>query len=312
MRDFRCGVPIRGLVALQTTFPMADKRSRRISTFGSRFTSVISVALVLLLLGVGAMAAIAGHSLAREVRRNIGFVIKMERPEAPETTADVKAALSHSPAVASFVYLSSEDIMAQESKFLGENFAEGLETNPYSAEFDVKLQQAYTVPDSVAMLAARFEAMPAVEEVLTESAVIEGIDSTLRRIGSVILGIAVLLMVVSVALINNTVSLSIYSRRFLIHTMKLVGATRSFIRRPFIGAGALNGLFAAAIACAVVAGVRVYGATFDPAVAELLPWWVVAVLCVILVVLGVGMCALTAAIATNRYLKSGYDEMFLK
>lgn len=312
MHDFRIGVPVCGHPVLLTTFPMVDKRSRRISTFGSRFTSVISVALVLLLLGVGAMAAIAGHSLAREVRRNIGFVIKMERPEAVETTADVKAELSHSPAVESFTYLSADDIMAQESLYLGENFAEGLEANPYSAEFDVRLSQAYTVPDSVAMLAARFEAMPAVEEVLTESAVIEGVDSTLRRIGSVVLAIAALLMVVSVALINNTVSLSIYSRRFIIHTMKLVGATRGFIRAPFIKAGVLNGLVASVLACALLVGIRIYGAGFDPAVAELLPWTMVAALCTALAVLGTGMCALTAAIAANRYIKAGYDEMFIK
>ncbi|MDE6134002.1 MAG: permease-like cell division protein FtsX [Muribaculaceae bacterium] len=275
-------------------------------------TSLVSVTLVLFMLGIAAMLGIVGKGLTDEVRRNLGFIIKMERG-APESSANtLKQRLLADAAVERFAFSSSDDILAQEQEYLGESVSELLDTNPYAAEFDVKVKPAYSTPDSIMNLVAAYEKAEGVEEVITESTVIEGVDSALRRAGIVVLAVAAILLVVSVALINNTVSLSIYGRRFVIHTMKLVGATSGFIRRPFVVAGAVNGLLAGFMASAMVAALAAYASRFDPVVALVLRWTTVAALCAVLVVAGIAISALTSMFATNRYLRSRYDEMFLK
>lgn len=150
------------------------------------------------------------------------------------------------------------------------------------------------------------------QEIITESTVIEGVDSALRRAGTVVLIVAGVLLIVSIALINNTVSLSVYGRRFVIHTMKLVGATGGFIRRPFVLAGAVNGLVAGLCASAVLVGARLYISGLDPTVDSSLNWGVMALLCGALILVGIAISAFTAMFATNRYLRASYDEMFLK
>ncbi len=154
--------------------------------------------------------------------------------------------------------------------------------------------------------------LPAVGKVMTESALIRGVDSTLRRLTAVLLTIAAAMLLISVVLIRNTVSLSVYARRFIIHAMKLVGATRGFIRRPFVVAGALNGLIAGIVASLALLPLRAYASTFDPAIAEALTWWRMAAVGASMLVAGVALCALAAAAATDSYLRSDYDDMFLK
>lgn len=291
---------------------MTDRKSRRISTFSSRITSLVSVALVLVLLGIAALMGIAGKNLTDNLRRDLGFFVKMER-ECPEAQINImKQSLLSSPAINTVTYSSAEDILSQESEYIGEEIGAMLDVNPYSPEFEVKVNPAYASPDSIRMLTERYENAAGVQEIITESAVIEGVDSTLRRISTILLIVAAILLAVSVALINNTVSLSIYGRRFVIHTMKLVGATGAFIRRPFILAGLTNGLTAGALASAFLIGTRIYAGTLDPLIGQALPWLYVAAICVALVAAGAAICILTARFATNRYIKASYDEMFLK
>ena len=291
---------------------MTDRKSRRISTFSSRITSLVSVALVLVLLGLACLMGVAGKNLTDNLRRNLGFFVKMER-ECPEAQINImKQSLISSPAVNSVTYTSAEDILAQESEYIGEEIGTMLDVNPYSPEFEVKVNPAYASSDSTRALTERYENAQGVQEIITESAVIEGVDSTLKRVGSILLIVAAIMLAVSVALINNTISLSIYGRRFVIHTMKLVGATGSFIRRPFILAGFVNGLTAGAIASAFLIGIRFYAGTIDPMLDQALPWFYVAAICVLLVLIGAAICVVTAMFVTNRYIKASYDEMFLK
>lgn len=293
---------------------MRENRSKRISTFGSQLTSVVSVALVLLLLGFVAMAGLTGRGLTDEVRRNIGFIIKMERdiPEASLNT--VKKVLGSAPYVERYVFSSADDIMAEESARLGEDIPELVEINPYGSEFDVRVRPAYANIDSINRIIFEARTLPGVEEIITEADVIRGVDTTFRRISGILLIVAGVLLIISFVLINNTVSLSIYSRRFIIHTMRLVGATGGFIRRPFVLAGARNGLVAGLCAAAILSCARAYIGRLEPEVTESsLPWWpsMIPVLGGV-VVLGILLCATASFIATSRQLHSSYDEMFLK
>lgn len=289
-----------------------NKTSRRISTLGSRFTSMISVCLVLLLLGIGAMAGLIGNGIAGEVRRNVGFVVKLERDCSDDNIRAIATALESHPAVASAEFLSADSILAEESKFLGESLSDDVDENPFFPEFNVNLEAGATAPDSVAAITAYFESIEGVGEIVSENAVIEGVDKALRRTGTFALIGAAALLMVAIALINNTVSLSIYSRRNTIHTMKLVGATRGFIRAPFVRSAALNGLVAGVIASTLLAFMRIYAATFDPIVDASLPWVEMAILFLGLLAIGTALCALTAAFAINRHLNSSYEDLFLK
>ena len=289
-----------------------NKTSRRISTLGSRFTSMISVCLVLLLLGIGAMAGLIGNGIAGEVRRNVGFVVKLERDCSDDNIRAIATALESHPAVASAEFLSADSILAEESKFLGESLSDDVDENPFFPEFNVNLEAGATAPDSVAAITAYFESIEGVGEIVSENAVIEGVDKALRRTGTFALIGAAALLMVAIALINNTVSLSIYSRRNTIHTMKLVGATRGFIRAPFVRSAALNGLVAGVIASGLLASLRIYAATFDPIVGASLPWVEMAILFLGLLAIGTALCALTAAFAINRHLNSSYEDLFLK
>ncbi|MDE6854397.1 MAG: permease-like cell division protein FtsX [Muribaculaceae bacterium] len=292
---------------------MTENRSRRISTFGSRITSLISVALVLVLLGLAGMMFIAGRNLTDNVRRNLGFTIKMERECSADHINALRRALLADAAVGQLEFSSADDILAQESRLLGEDIAALLDGgNPYAAEFEVKVNPLYARTDSLNVISARYASSPGVSEIVTESAVIEGVDSTLRRVSAVVAVVALVLLIVSVVLINNTISLSIYGRRFVIHTMKLVGATGAFIRRPFLIAGLVNGLIAGLLAAGVLIGVRFWAVSFDAGLVEALPWMGVGAIAAAVVLLGMFICVTTAAFATNRYLRASYDEMFLK
>lgn len=279
---------------------------------GSQLTSVISVALVLVILGILAMTLAGSRRLADDIRSNIGFVAKL----APESTsADVervKGRIEALPGVQSYVFASPENILDEESRLLGQDISEMLDENPFGAEFDIKMKPEYASGDSIAAVSGVLAGDASVEEVVTETAVVDNVNSVLRRLSAVLLAVAAALLIISFVLINNTVSLAVYSRRFIIHTMKLVGATGAFIRRPFLAAGAVTGLTASAVAIALLAGARGYAATFDPVVAEILPWNLMGLIFAGVVVAGLVICTAASAIATNRYLRSGYDEMFMK
>lgn len=291
---------------------MARKRANRISTFGSQLTAIVSVTLVLLILGILAVIGMAGRSGADQLKSNLGFIVKVERNAVDTQVNRLKQIFNTAPYVSSYVYSSAEEIMEAESKYLGEDLASLLDVNPYGAEFDVKVSPQYASVDSIESLAMKLTEDESVESVLTESSMIAAVNSTLGRASWLLLAVAGALLVISIVLINNTVHLSVYSRRFVIHTMKLVGATGGFIRRPFIYAGALNGLISAIIASLLLVAMLAYSANVDPLLASCFSVRICVIVVAGMMIAGVMICTVASLFATNRYLKANYDEMFMK
>lgn len=291
---------------------MTRKPNTRISTLGSRLTSIVSVTLVLIILGILGMTLRASSALSDNIRSNIGFVVKLSREASDIEAGTLRRQISEARFTESLVYSSAEAILAEESELMGTPLDSLLEENPFGAEIEVKVKPAYACTDSITAIAAAMETVPTIDEVVTQATVVDSVNSFLNRLSVVLLAIAAALLVISFVLINNTVSLAVYSRRFIIHTMKLVGATGAFIRRPFLLAGAGTGAIAGVAAAAILAGIRAYGATFDPIVDVLLPWWTMAWLLAAVIVAGVVICVLASVFATNRYLRADYDEMFMK
>lgn len=289
---------------------MKSRKFKKVSALGSQITATVSVAMVLVILGLLGMSLLASHRVSADIKSNVGFVIKMD-PTAPEAEINrIKSKIAGHEAISSFTFASAENILTEESQLMGEDISELLERNPFGAEFEIRVREAYASADSIAALCASFSLDPAIDDIVTETAVIDAINRTLGRVTLILSAIALALIVISFVLINNTVSLAVYSRRFIIHTMKLVGATGGFIRRPFVLAGTGIGAIAAVLACGLLAGVRSYGESFDSSVAEMLPWGEMWLLFVGLLFVGLVICSLAACVATNRYLRADYDDMF--
>ena len=187
-----------------------------------------------------------------------------------------------------------------------------LDENPYSGEFELRLKPAYVNPDSMNMIAMRLESIDCVDEVVSPAEAAAAVNAAYGKLMLVLSVVGAALLLISIVLINNTISLSIYSRRFLIHSMRLVGATGGFIRRPFVKAGVIMGVLAGALASCVVCGIQGYVRTVEIDFLLAMPWPAVAAVCAGLVVLGVIICGLSAVFATNRYLRLSYDKMFQK
>lgn len=291
---------------------MTQRRSNRISTFGSQLTSVVSVSLVLLILGVLALTGIAGRAGSDMLKSNIGFIVKVDRSASEADVNRLKKIFNEAPYVASYVFSSPEEILASESEYLGEDIMSLVDVNPYGAEFDVKVSPDYASADSIASLSAALTDDAAISEVLTESAMIASVNATLERLTWILVAIAAVLLVISVVLIYNTVHLAIYSRRFVIYTMKLVGATGGFIRRPFILAGVFNGLISAAVASVLLICGVVYASGVDAMIASLFSPALCGVVVAMLFIAGALICTVASVFATNRYLRATYDDMFMK
>jgi cell division transport system permease protein len=291
---------------------LANKKKQHISTLGSRLTSVISVTLVLLVLGILAFVTIAADSASRAVKENMTMIVKLEPDASKDDINTAKHRLLTGPFVASHIYRSAEIVLAEEMPYLGEETVEALDENPFGAEFEITLKPDYANADSLTALQQRLSNLPALDRIITNVAVAKTIDNTVHNLTWVFLGVAAALLVISLVLINNTVSLSIYSRRFIIHTMKLVGATPSFIRRPFLRAGMTIGLVSGIAASALLTAGYFYLRTLDPAIAaSITPTWCITVY-VGLTILGVLVCGITSMWSANRYIRKNFDQLFKK
>lgn len=288
-----------------------NKRGRRISTLGSRLTSLTGVGLVLLLLGLAATGAVACRHMETEVRSSAGLVLLMSPDSDARQTNGVKSCLMALKGVSNFIYTDADEILRSESEAMGRDIAAEVDGNPYRSEFDVRVRPQYASSDSIAAMAEFLSSLPGVDSIETESEIINDIDSAIQQTATILGAAGLILMVISIALIANTVSLSVYGRRFIIHTMKLVGATAGYIRAPFVRVGAWGGFLAGAAASAVLLTARYYLPQHYPLVQSLVSWEQLAYICGGMCLLGTVMTALTSLIAANRYIRASYDQMFL-
>jgi cell division transport system permease protein len=291
---------------------MTQKKSFKISTFGSQATSVVSVALTLLILGLLAMTVLAARTLTASVCENVAATVKIN-PEASDIAINkLKQQFAKAKYLSSYTYTSADQVLAQEVQYIGEEVTALLDENPYSAEFELHFTTKYAKSDSINAITENLLKNDAIESVITDTTVVDNVNKSLNKLTIVLLSIAAALLLISFVLINNTVSLAIYSRRFIIHTMKLVGATPGFIRRPFIRAGILNGLIAGVIASVLLAGVQVYAINLDADVAHTLTWSDAIIVYIGITIIGISVCALASIWSTNRYLRRNYDSLYRK
>ena len=289
---------------------MEKKKHQVISVFSAQITSTISVALVLLLLGIVAFMAVAANSVTQSIRENMGFDVILREDASVEQVNALKQIWTNEDYVSNFKFFSAEDALNKWEEETGEDLIELLGVNPFSPEFEVKLKNEYTHIDSISSLAQKFAAMDFVAEVKVHSQVVESINRNISSIALILFIVAAALILISFVLINNTVRLTVYSRRFIIHTMKLVGATAGFIRRPFIINNVIHGIVASVVAIAILGALLYYLNSLDSSVLQAISFNAIIVVFAAIMVVGVLICALAALLATNKYIRIDYDDMF--
>lgn len=289
---------------------MRQQGRKGIPIFTSQLTATLSVAMVLLLLGLIALLGIGAHTVTDGIRSSVGFdVVLSDSVKTSEVNA-LKQVLTSSPYALSVAYRSSDDAMARWQQDTGEDLMEVLGVNPFNGEIEVKVRPQYAATDSLALIIKPVAKMAGVKKVTVNARMIDDVNRNLRAVFVVLGVVALILLVISLALINNTVHLDIYSGRFLIHTMTLVGATGAFIRRPFLVSNVISGLIAGLIADMILAGGIVAIGSGDPVISSLVTWNEVAVVLAGVVLAGMLICLVASVFSTNRYLYASYDDMF--
>ncbi len=274
------------------------------------FVSTLSITLVLFLIGLLSMIIFNARYLNNYIRENIGLTLVLKEDVKEAELFQLQKVLSTQPEVKSATYVNSQSAESILREELGEDFVSFLGYNPLNATIDVKLFADYTRNDSLVNIEKKLLEFPEVEEVYYQRNLVNLINENTQKIGIIILGLAVVMLFIFLTLINNTIRLSIYSKRFIINTMQLVGATRNFIRRPIVARSVLYGFIGGLIAN-IVLTVLIY--TYIKEFKEIINYSInelLLIVCSIVFITGITISWLSTTFAVNKFLKLKYDELF--
>lgn len=276
----------------------------------SSVTVVISLALVLFMLGLLGLVVINAKKLSNHIKENVGFQVVLKDTTTQAELDILKQEISSSAFTKQVDYISKDEAAKKLQKDLGEDFITFLGYNPLLSSLDVKLNSDYANIDSLSSFEKQIMQKHFVKEVIYHKDMIKQVNDNAKVISLYILIFSSLLLVVAIALINNTIRLSIYAKRFLIRTMYLVGATQGFIRMPFILKGVRQGVIAGLLAGFLLAGFLVLSTNYIPDLLQLQDPNLLAALFAGIVALGVLISGLSAALSVSRYLRLKTDDLY--
>ncbi|MGY3054810.1 cell division transport system permease protein [Pedobacter sp. UYEF25] len=266
-------------------------------------STIFSIALVLLMLGLLGLVLVHAKNLSNYVKENIVLNIIVDEGAKDADVLAFQKELKANPAVKETQYVNKELAARNLTKDLGEDFVSFLGYNPLTSTFDVYLKADYANTKSIETLKAQIQKNPLVKEVVYQSSLIDMVNKNISTISLFILAFAAILLVIAVALINNTIRLAIYSQRFLIKSMQLVGATKNFIRRPFLLFAALHGLIAAFIAIIILLVTLMYARKEIPEIIILNNPTEFGFVFLLLMLIGIFITGLSTWFAVSRYLR---------
>ncbi len=276
----------------------------------SYVTTTISIALVLFLLGIIGLLMLNAQRLSVYVKENIGFTVLIKDNAREAEVKRLEKLLSTSPFIKSTQYIDKERAAKELKEELGENFVEFLGYNPLLSSIEVKLFAEYANPDSIAPVEKMIMDFPQVKEVLYQKNLIHLVHKNVRRISVVLGAFALLLLFIAIALINNTIRLSIYSKRFIIRTMQLVGATKGFIRRPFLWVTMVNGFVGATLAIIMLSGLIYVSSQELEGVISFQNMNLLMVLFGMVILAGILITFFATYFAVNKYLRLKTDDLY--
>lgn len=288
---------------------MSDKLTKK-SLRTSGATVIISLSLVLFMLGALGLLIINANKLSTHFKENVGFQIYLKDTATAAQTDLLIQELNNSEFTKSVNLINKEQAAEKLKADLGEDFVAFLGSNPLLNSLEVKLNANYANTDTLAGIEKNLLQKPYIKEVVYQKAMINKLNKNTRAVAFFILIFSGALLVVAIALINNTIRLSIYSQRFLIRTMYLVGATRSFISKPFIFKGFRQGVIAGVIAGIMLAGFLVLSTRFIPDLLQLQDENVLLILFIGIILVGVIISAFSAFLAVLRYLHLKTSDLY--
>ena len=285
-------------------------RLMRRRLFGAWVSTVISISLVLLLVGVASLLMLNARSVSDYFKENLQVSVLMKQDVTEEQALAYQSSLAGVPGVKSTTFISREQGIEEMAKMLGRDFLDVFQSAPVPVSIDVNLEAAYVSTDSLEVVQEALSASPLVDEVVYQTSLVEALNANLEKIGLVLAVLIALLLFISFVLIGNMVRLSVFSRRFTIHTMQLVGATRGFIRAPFLGQSALQGLFAALVAILlIVGGLFVLRKEFAQ-LFEIFQLRTLLITMGIVLVGGVLICVVSTWIVVGRLVRYDRDQLY--
>lgn len=286
-------------------------KNNAVSYFDMQFiTSSISTTLVLLLLGLVVFFVLAAHNLSVYVRENINFSVLISDEMKESDILKLQKKLNKEDFVKETEYISKKQALKEQTEAMGTDPEEFLGYNPFTASIEIKLHSDYANSDSIAKIEKLIKKNTNIREVLYQRDLIDAVNENIRNISLVLLALAVVLTFISFALINNTIRLAIYSKRFLIHTMKLVGASWGFIRRPFLYRNIWSGILAAFMADAILMGTAYWLVSYEPELIRVITAEVMLLVSVAVFGFGFVITFLCAYLSINKYLRMKASTLY--
>ena len=293
-------------------FRMRKKRNKARNRYGLQVVTLcISTTMVLVLLGMVVLSVFTTRNLTNYVKENLVVTVMLDQDMTNPEAQNLCTQLSTRPYIKNLSFISKEQALKEQTTAMGADpteFTGG--DNPFLSSIELTLQGDYANNDSLAWISKELKNHPKVSEISYQHDLVENVNNTLRKVSLVLLILAALLTFVSFSLINNTVRLGIYARRFSIHTMKLVGASWGFIRKPFINQAVGIGMIAASLAIVVLGGFIFGLYQYEAGVFTVITWDVMAIPTVAVYIGGILITAFCAYISVNKFLRMKAGELY--
>lgn len=291
---------------------MKNNKDVKISYWAAHLTTIVSVSLVLIIIGIIALIYVSATNETRRLRERLEVSVVMADTVSDAQAAETSKIFEAASYAHSVKVITRKDALRNWKNDTGEDLESLFGVNPLSPEVTFSLKADYASPARLDSIGKVASALPGVESVaLPDSTMVENMNRNIQRFAIILGVIAFVMIIISFVLINNTVHLAIYARRFTIHTMQLVGATNGFIRSPFVLNNMLSGLIAGLVASGLIGVVLVCapGAGFKD-VSDYVSWPAFGIVAAGMLTIGVFLCGLAAWVSTSRYLGKDYDELF--
>lgn len=292
-----------------------NRKDRREKTLKNRYrssfaTTLVSISLVLFLLGIVGLLLLTEQKLSVQVKENIGFDVYLREDARDADIVRIQKHLDASPYVRSTEFISSQEALDIMKETHGDDFLDVLGYNPLPPGISVKLKAKYANMDSIARIETEFARFAQIADVRYRKDLIHLVNNNVRSLTIILLVFTGLLFFISFTLIRNTIRLMVYAKRFLIRTMQLVGATNSFIRRPFLITGALQGLFGSLVALFLLTGFIYFLLNQVEGFQVILDHTLIAILYLLVIFAGMFIAWVSSYIAVNKYLRMNIDDLY--
>lgn len=273
-------------------------------------TSTISTTMVLLLLGALVLFVLTAREIRNYVHHNLTVTIVMADGTTPTVARDIEHQIARKTYIHHVNYISSEQALQEQVKAMGIDPRDLLDKNPFSISMELKLEAPYVCADSLQWIVEDLRQEKAIIDVIYQKELVDSLNQNLNTITIILLAITVMLLIISISLINNTVHMSVYSRRFIINNMKLIGARRSFIRRPFMLRSLGIGLISTIIADGILVGLLHWATQFDKALLQFIPQQNVLIMAASVLSFALIITLVCTYISVTRFIAMGETDLY--